>query len=280
MDLILFSKQFHDQSVRELCETAIDLGFDGIDLTVRPGGHVDPEAGHLEKDLKDAVDIIRTSGLSVPLITTSVVHADDPYSTLVFRTAGELGIPFVKLGYDRYEEFGTFHDVVSKTNMALDGIERLAKRSKVCAVVHNHSGGVYVNAMPAVVTQMIENRDPEAVAAYVDIGHLVGEGVRGSWKQGLDLLAPFIKVVSAKSFGFFPVKNEGDNRVRWVSRLVPFDEGTVPWDEFLGILVSLGFDGPVSFHSEYRGSRETLLNYTRRDLSVFRKARDDARHRT
>ena len=41
--LLVFSKHFPDLNYDELGETAKQLGFDGVDLTVRPKGHVLPE---------------------------------------------------------------------------------------------------------------------------------------------------------------------------------------------------------------------------------------------
>ena len=41
--LCFFSKHLPRMNARELGRTLKALGFDGVDLTVRPGGHVDPK---------------------------------------------------------------------------------------------------------------------------------------------------------------------------------------------------------------------------------------------
>jgi hypothetical protein len=53
---------------RRLARSAKRLGFDGLDLTVRPGGHVLPERA--ADELPEAVATIRGEGLDVPMITT------------------------------------------------------------------------------------------------------------------------------------------------------------------------------------------------------------------
>lgn len=43
--ICVFSKHFQWTDVSEMCAIAKELGFDGIDLTVRKGGHVPAENG-------------------------------------------------------------------------------------------------------------------------------------------------------------------------------------------------------------------------------------------
>ncbi len=53
-----------------------ESGFRAVDLTVRPDGHVLPE--RVEDDLPRAVETLRRSGLTVPMITTAITDANDP----------------------------------------------------------------------------------------------------------------------------------------------------------------------------------------------------------
>ena len=46
--LCFFSKHLPRMNGRELGRTLKALGFDGVDLTVRPGGHVDPKRVAIE----------------------------------------------------------------------------------------------------------------------------------------------------------------------------------------------------------------------------------------
>jgi len=67
--LCFFSKHLPELHYPELAQWLHDAGFDGADLTVRPGGHVLPERA--AQDLPRAVETIRAKGLDVPMITTS-----------------------------------------------------------------------------------------------------------------------------------------------------------------------------------------------------------------
>ena len=54
MQLVMFSKHLGPLTVGRVGELVRELGFDGVDLTVRPGGHVLPES--VDTDLPDTVN--------------------------------------------------------------------------------------------------------------------------------------------------------------------------------------------------------------------------------
>src|SRR5215472_13532986 len=95
--LCFFSKPVPQLSWPELAESAKQAGFGGIDLTVRAGGHVIPE--RVAADLPQAVGVIRSAGLEVPMITTELLAADDPAAEPILRVASQLSIPYLKPGY-------------------------------------------------------------------------------------------------------------------------------------------------------------------------------------
>src|SRR5690242_5436255 len=66
--IAVFSKHLQWLPFADLGPVIADAGFTAVDLTVRPGGHVAPE--RVELDLPPAVETLRRSGLTVPLITT------------------------------------------------------------------------------------------------------------------------------------------------------------------------------------------------------------------
>jgi len=71
-----FSKHLPDLNWTDLAAATIDMGFDGIDLTVRPKGHVPPE--RVAEDLPRAFDAIRAKGTTISMITTELTSASQP----------------------------------------------------------------------------------------------------------------------------------------------------------------------------------------------------------
>jgi hypothetical protein len=81
---------------RRLARSAKRLGFDGLDLTVRKGGHVRPERA--AEDLPRAVGMAREEGVDVPMITTALTSADDPTARAVLSTAAS-SVSVFQVGY-------------------------------------------------------------------------------------------------------------------------------------------------------------------------------------
>src|ERR1035438_10092970 len=74
LQIIYFSKHLQWLGWEQMAATVVDLGFDGVDLTVREGGHVEP--ARVQEDLPKVVKIIRKAGLDIPMITASIVDAN------------------------------------------------------------------------------------------------------------------------------------------------------------------------------------------------------------
>ncbi len=97
----------------QLGQQAQRAGFDGVDLTVRPKGHVLPE--RVADDLPKAVELIRRAGLSVPMITTDLKSAEDPAARPTFAAMKQLGIALYKPGYWRYPKNATVEQAVAES---------------------------------------------------------------------------------------------------------------------------------------------------------------------
>ncbi len=276
MKLMMFSKHLQSMSIAEAGRVIKDLGFEGVDLTVRPGGHVLPE--NVRADLPAAVRTLADLGLQVPLITTAITAADEPYAVDIFETAAEAGVPEIKLGYWRYEGFGTFRRAMDEVARKLDDIEKLAQHTGVRANIHTHSGD-YMSASPFIIWHWIKDRDPSAVGAYVDAGHIVVEGGVSTWKMALDLLQDRITLLAVKDMEWQQVDDPTLGKKRWITKMVPLNRGVVPWPEVFACLREIGFDGWVSVHSEYQGAHSwrslsvgELIEQTREDLAYLRWA--------
>jgi sugar phosphate isomerase/epimerase len=242
------------------------LGFGGIDLTVRPGGHVQPERA--PEDLPKAVAAIRAEGLSAPMITTALTSAHDPTAKPILSTAGKLSIPFFKPGYYKY----SFADVRGELQKAMDDFRSLAELSKQSGVqcgFHNHEG--YVGAQLWDVAQTIDQLDPKWVGYYFDIRHAVAEGGGAGWKIALNLIAPRIKMIAVKD-SYWEKSSKG-----WRQVNCPLGQGMVDWKAYFKALRQANFQGPISLHLEYEipgatkaAQEENTLAAAQRDFEFLK----------
>ena len=75
MEVSVFSKTLHwIKDYATLANTVAEMGFDGIDLTVRPEGHVLPE--NVETDLPKAVFAAQKAKIKIPMMVTNILQAD------------------------------------------------------------------------------------------------------------------------------------------------------------------------------------------------------------
>ncbi len=98
--IVLFSKHLAELGWRDLGVAVRQAGFDGVDLTVRPAGHVLP--ARVTEDLPRAVAAIRDGGSQVAMLTTGLTKPDDPAARATLQAARAVGVPRLKAGYYRY----------------------------------------------------------------------------------------------------------------------------------------------------------------------------------
>ena len=72
MQISVFSKTFHWITDYDILSNIIaEMGFDGIDLMVRPDGHLLPEK--VEIDLPKAVQAAQKVNIGIPMMVTNVL---------------------------------------------------------------------------------------------------------------------------------------------------------------------------------------------------------------
>jgi sugar phosphate isomerase/epimerase len=242
LSFCFFSKHLSDLSVSDLATAVIDMGYDAIDLTVRPGGHVLPEK--VTDDLPRALDTIRGKGTSVAMITTGLVSASDPTARPIMQAAARAGIKLVKPGYWKY----ALKDVRAEVaGMAKDvaGLALLAKEHGVELGIHNHTG--YIGSALWDLAPHMDALDPHSVGYYFDPRHAVVEGGGVGWKTATLLVAPRLKMIAVKDF-YWEKDTKGNS---WKIKSCPIGEGMVDWPWFASTIVAAKFAGPISQHFEY-----------------------------
>ena len=273
MKWMMFIKHLQTLPLPEAGRAIKELGFEGVDLTVRSNGTVAPDK--VKQALPEAVRILHDWGLTVPLVTTEITSIDTPHAKTILESAATGGIHEAKLGYVPVKDFGSFQSELDTFNRDLDSLEKLAKSTGVRINIHLHSGA-YLSSLAAAVWYLIKDRDPAAVGAYVDPGHMFVEGGRDGWRLGLDLLHNRIALVAIKDLIWEQVSDPALGKNRWITRIAPLERGAVPWPDVFAILKKANFDGWISVHSEYQGAHSWkdldvpgVIEQTRSDLTYL-----------
>lgn len=274
----IFSKHLQWLSVADMARTAADLEFDGVDLTVRKGGHVDP--ARVAMDLPKAVDSIRKAGLTVPMIATDVIDPTDPQSIMVVKTAAQLGISIYRTAYLPYNRDIGVVKSLAQYKPQFQQLAALNQQHNIHGAYQNHAG-TNVGAAVWDLWELLRDINPRWLGCQYDIKHATAEGGM-SWVNGLDVLKSYIRCFDLKDFIW--AKKEG----KWQPQLVPLGEGMVDYKTYFGLLKQYNLAGPMSIHYEYPlGGAEvgktqlgvpsdTVLAALHRDLQTVRKLLKDA----
>jgi len=273
MKIAAFVKSFQDWTIPVICHRFKEIGLDGLDLTVRAKGIIEP--ADVVEQLPLAAKAALEAGVEITLLTTDVTEVN-AQSEALFATASKLGIAQVKLGYYRYKPFGTLRAQLDDAKRQLADLVKLGRKHGVLPCIHTHSG-TYLSSHGTLLYELIRDFSPGEVGAYADMLHMCLEGGLEGWRQGLDLLAPWLSMVSVKNFAYVAGDRDKYGQIQWKTQVVPVADGISPIPAFVATLKLAGYKGDFSMHSEYKGKHsfqdldtEACLKQTAEDLKFFR----------
>ena len=256
VSLNLFSKGMEWLDYDAFTDTVLAAGYTGIDLTVREGGHVLPE--NVERDLPKLVDFAHQKKLTVPLIVTSIISADNPMSERVLKTASQLGIRHYRMGYYRYDPKRNLSQYLNECLTKLQGLAMLNQKYAIQAGTQNHHGA-YIGAPVLDIWQLIQNIDQKLVSIQYDTAHAQVENVF-SWPQTMRMVKDRIGSLALKDYQWELV----DKKIR--VNPVPIGEGSVNFNDYFKLLRAENIQAPFTLHVEY-----PLLTDTDKHLSISQK---------
>ncbi len=249
----------------ELGTIAQQIGYEGVDLTVMQGGHVNPFITNV--DLVRAVESVRGPGLEVPMISTTLTTIGDATAYAILAITGHTQVHLYRMGFWPYQ-FGrsfTPTDIprrLAQVRSDINGLVAYGQRTEMTAMFPNRAGA-YVGEAIWDAQAVIGDMDPKWVGYYFDPSQATAEGAVGGWDVALRLALPRLKAVAVQDFTW--VKSDK----QWKMQMCPMGEGIVDWDAFFGILAQANFTGPLSIHMEYHPQDEPMA--MTKDIEFVRK---------
>lgn len=241
LDVNIFSKHLQFLDYKATGEMAAEMGFSGVDLTVRPGGHVLPE--NVKTDLPLAVNAIRKSGVNCTMITTAIESINNPLDIDILQTAAANKITYYRPNWYKYKEGQSMEDALLYYQAEIRKLGALNKELGLIGCYQNVDGTVIGSSFWE-VKKILETVDPKYFGSQYDIRHAMVEG-GNSWQNGLQLLEHNIKTIVLKDFKWGKVNG------KWEAINVPVGEGMVDFDNYFKLLKHYKLKPPVSLHIEY-----------------------------
>lgn len=280
LKVAIFSKHLQFLRGEDLAAKAAEMGFDGVDITVRAGGHVEP--ARVGEELPPLVDLIRKHGLQVPMVTTDIVDANTPYALPVVETLNKLGIRFYRWGGLKWANGQPFDQQIEGFKPRVAKLAALNAQHGVTAMYHTHSGVGVVGASIWDLHEILRDLDPAAVAVNYDPAHATVEGGEGGWIDSFHITGRHLRGIAVKDF-------EWQRSERgWAPAWKPLGQGMVRLPKFFSMVREAGFNGPLQLHFEYPlgGAedgkrqlaipREEVFTAMKRDLRTLRALLRDA----
>lgn len=251
----IFSKHLHFLNFTELAATASELGFDGVDLTVRPDGHVEP--ARVREDLPKVVEALKKRNLSASMITTAVTKADDPIGRTVLEIASKQGVRYYRTGWLPYPANQPITAILNQYRRQLGELAKLNQQLNLAGGYQNHAGTNFGSATWDLASVLQDVNNP-ALGCQYDIRHATVEGGT-SWSTGLRMIHPHIRFIAIKDVIWEKVDG------KWKAVSVPLGQGMVDFPAYFALLKQLNVRVPISLHLEYplggadQGKRELTV---------------------
>ena len=237
-----FTKPIQDLSFEETARVTAEIGWDGIELALRAGGHVLPE--RVEDDLPKMVAALKARGKDVLVLATDIKGGVEPLTERVLRAAAWSGIRLYRLGPLRYRDGVSIAQQVKDFRPQLKDLAALNKQLGVTGLLQNHSGNGYVGSAVWDTYALIEDIDPRELGVHFDIGHATVESGL-SWPTTFALVKDRIGAAIVKDFSWKLTPGSGSTPV-WC----PIGRGTIS-PRFFTLLKASGFRGPITMQFEY-----------------------------
>ncbi|RPF78986.1 MAG: hypothetical protein CBC31_005660 [Verrucomicrobia bacterium TMED71] len=134
----LFSKHLQFLNFTDMAEVTAEMGFDGVDLTARDKGHVEPERA--VDDLPKAAEAIKGADLKPNMLVSGITSLSDGTSIQYLKTDDQLGFKYYRMGYFRPKKGQSMQEILFHGNDALDELEKFNRSQGQHGAYQNHAG--------------------------------------------------------------------------------------------------------------------------------------------
>ena len=241
LDISIFSKQLQFLDYKTTGEMAAEMGFSGVDLTVRPKGHVLPE--FVKTDLPIAIKAIKEAGSCCKMFSTTIESVLNPLDVDIITTAAALDIDYYRTNWFKYKKELSMNESLDFYQKEIYKLGELNQKLGIVGCYQNHDG-LEVGSSFWETDAILKTVNPNFFGSQYDIRHSMVEG-GNSWQNGFELLKSKINSIALKDYKWDKING------KWKAIHVPIGEGMVDFDMYFKLLKKNHLKPPVSLHLEY-----------------------------
>ncbi len=238
--LTVFSKVYQELKLDfdQAAAVTAEAGLDGVDIPVRPGGEIEPEAA--AEALPRYAEALRKQGRTALLLTTAILGPSSAHALDILRAARKLGARYYRLGPVQVGRAADATKEIAETRSRLKELAALNRELGVTAVFQNHSPGGknrYLGGDLPELWQIVREFNPDEIGVAFDLGHAIN--VHGAkWPEHFERLKSHVKVAYVKDV----VPGRG---------FVRFGQGEFSRTDWFTRLKALNYQAPFSIHIEF-----------------------------
>ncbi|MCY4374393.1 MAG: TIM barrel protein [Spirochaetaceae bacterium] len=236
----VFTKHWRSVPLGRLGDLVRSMGFEGVELPVRPGFQVEPERAH--RALPAAARQLADAGVTIRSVAATVDEA-------MIMACADTGVPVIRIMAPiRTDE--SYAAAEQRYRREFDALLPVLDRAGVTLGVQNHAGRQVANAIG--LRSLIGRYDPRLVAAIWDARH---EAVAGTEPElAIDVIWPHLCVVNLKNAVWLQTAETGAASAEWSPYWTAGRLGLSPWPRVATELRRRGYAGTVCLAAEYSGA--------------------------
>lgn len=238
--IAVFVKPWKALSLPKLGAHLQQLGFQWIELPVRPGFPCQPET--IERDLPEAVKILREHGVQILNVTVSLpLHDERLYAACA---AAGVGMNRVMFGTDgkRYWE------AEAAARRQLDAALPFCEQYNVQIGIQNHYAK-FVGANEMGLYNLIQAYNPKYVGIIWDAAHNALEGIEP--ELAIDIVESYLCCVNLKNAFWQRVTGPEAEVADWKVYWTTGRHGRASWPRVVAKLQAISYTGPICLTAEY-----------------------------
>ena len=242
--------------LEELARHIKQLGFDGVELPVRPGYPVTPENAAME--LPRAAQILGAHGLKIASVA-------GPTDEKTFAACQAAGVPIVRICVGMREGEGYLAGE-SRLQREYEQMLPLLEKYGVTLGLQNHYGNRDVcNAMG--LRHLMEGFSPKQIGAVWDAGH---NGLEGEAPESaIDIVWSHLCMVNLKS-AYWKQHDSPDAPAQvWKPEWTTAQHGRANWPRVAAELKKRGYNGVICLTAEYTHEAD-VDRYIAEDIACAR----------
>ena len=233
----VFTKPWPKKSLSELGKFVKGLGFDGVELPVRPGFQVEPE--HVGKGLLEAAKILGDEGVRIGTVA-------GPTDEATIAACGEAGVPIIRI-CQKVDPKAGYMAEEAKIQAEYDVLIPLLDKHNVAIGVQNHTGFQVNNAMG--IRHLIEKYDPKHICAVLDQAHC---GLNGEPPEyAIDIVWSHLRVFNLKSAYWLRTNGPEAIVAEWKQFWTTGPHGLAYWPRAVAELKKRNYSGDICLTAEY-----------------------------